>query len=377
MEDSQTYANVQLVKPDLRLPSRTEPDVSYAKPDIRGLSVPRTDADRLTSTYSELNIGKDEPVIDEDEVPPIASSSGELRVTARTDGVTSIYSMLNLRKDDILIDDYEDPPITSAPAEMPVTAQGGAHEQEPKEYIGNRPYRKIYLLCIITCILAVIVAGLSIHVSQIRQSMITSDRNYHELTSHLNLSQRTCLKNLSALNSDLSILKRIHTDLRHQFTETETMFRSVNETKAHICELLTSRREHTCSKDWITNKDRCYFVSTSETFFPTAMQECSNRDARLLEINSRDEASFVSDKLVYRNSAYWIGKCEDGNVDWDLLYKVSSGTSDCRDCHSYPAKSSCNHARRFICEKSAVLFPHIPEHTQDLCQHPMEATEIK
>ncbi|XP_072132461.1 oxidized low-density lipoprotein receptor 1-like [Mobula birostris] len=244
------------------------------------------------------------------------------------DGVTSIYSMLNLRKDDILIDDYEDPPITSAPAEMPVTAQGGAHEQEPKEYIGNRPYRKIYLLCIITCILAVIVAGLSIHVSQIRQSMITSDRNYRELISHLNLSQRTCLKNLSTLNSDLIDLNRTHTDLRHQFTDMETKYRSVNETKAQICELLTSRREHTCSKDWITNKDRCYFVSTSETFFPTAMQECSNRDARLLEINSRDEASFVSNKLVYRNSAYWIGKCEDGNVDWDLLYKVSSGTSD-------------------------------------------------
>ncbi|XP_072132427.1 uncharacterized protein [Mobula birostris] len=202
--------------------------------------------------------------------------------------------MLNLRKDDILIDDYEDPPITSAPAEMPVTAQGGAHEQEPKEYIGNRPYRKIYLLCIITCILAVIVAGLSIHVSQIRQSMITSDRNYRELISHLNLSQRTCLKNLSTLNSDLIDLSRTHTDLRHQFTDMETKYRSVNETKAQICELLTSRREHTCSKDWITNKDRCYFVSTSETFFPTAMQECSNRDARLLEINSRDEAVCVT-----------------------------------------------------------------------------------
>ncbi|XP_072132000.1 uncharacterized protein [Mobula birostris] len=84
MEDRQTYANVQLVKPDSRFPSRTEPDVSYAKPNIKGLSVPRTDADRLTSTYSELNIGRDEPLIDEDEGPSIASRPGELRVTAQT-----------------------------------------------------------------------------------------------------------------------------------------------------------------------------------------------------------------------------------------------------------------------------------------------------
>ncbi|XP_062895678.1 oxidized low-density lipoprotein receptor 1-like [Mobula hypostoma] len=377
MEDSQTYANVQLVKPDSRFPTRTEPDVSYAEPNIKCLSVPRTDEDRLTSTYSELNFGKDETLIDEDEDPPVASGPGELRVTARTDGVTSTYSMLNLRKDEILIDDYEDPPITSAPAEMPVTAQGGAHEQEPKENIGNRPHRKIYLLCLVTSSLVVIVAGLSIHVSQIRQSMITSDRNHRELTSHLNLSQRTCLKNLSALNSELIDLNRTHADLRHQFTEMQTKYRSVNETKAQICELLTSRREHTCSKDWITNKDRCYYVSTFETSFYTAMRECSNRDARLLEINSRDEASFVSHKLVHRNGAYWIGKCEDGNVDWDLLYKVSSGTSDCGDCRSYPGRNSCNRARRFICEKLAPLFPDIPENIQDLCQQPMEATGIK
>ncbi|XP_072891686.1 C-type lectin domain family 9 member A-like [Hemitrygon akajei] len=215
--------------------------------------------------------------------------------------------------------------------------------------------------------LIIIVAGLSIHVSQIRQSKETCHQNYHELNS-------TLQSKLSALNSNLSDLKQMHSDLRHQFTEMETKYRSVNETKAQICELLTSRREQTCSKGWITNKDRCYYVSTFETSFRRAMQECSNRDSRLLEINSSDEASLVSHKLLYRNLAHWIGKCENGTVGLALLYNVSPGTSDCTDCEPHVRRHPCAGDRRFICEKSAPLFPDIPEKIQSLCQQPVEST---
>ncbi|XP_072891046.1 uncharacterized protein [Hemitrygon akajei] len=148
-------------------------------------------------------------------------------VTAQADGLDHTYSLLNLRHNGLLVAKDEDPPIASGPGEMPVTAQAGPHKQEPNENIGNRPDRKICLLCLVTSVLFLAVVGLSIHVSQIRQSQIT---------------RRTCLKNLSALNSNLSDLKRMHSDLRHQFTEMETKYRSVNETKAQICEFLTSRR---------------------------------------------------------------------------------------------------------------------------------------
>ncbi|XP_072131929.1 uncharacterized protein [Mobula birostris] len=242
----------------------------------------------------------------------------------------------------------------------------------------ERPTRRhridssIWLICFLTATLVITGICWRIQVSQIRQSMISPDRNYPP--SLLDPSQRTCLKNLPALKSDLSVLKRMHADLRHQFTEIETKFRTVNETKAQICELLTSRKEQTCSKDWISNKDRCYYVSTFGTSFYSAVRECSNRDSRLLEIISRDEARFVSDKLVSRNRAYWIGKCEGGNVAWGLLYKQSSGTSNCKDCDSYAGKDPCKHDRRFICEKAAPLLPEIPEMFHDLCQQPVETT---
>ncbi|XP_072891381.1 uncharacterized protein [Hemitrygon akajei] len=247
------------------------------------------------------------------------------------DGLTSPYSELNLRKDEPLIDEDEVPPIASGPGGLPTTAQTAAHEQESKVKIGNRPYRLICLLCLVTSALIVIVAGLWIH--------------------------------------------GMYSGLRHQFTEMDTKYRSVNETKAQICESLTSRREQTCFKDCATNTDRRYYVSTYERSFPRAMQECSIRDSRLLEINSRDEASFVFRLLDNRNLAYWVGKCANGDDTTGLLYNVSSGRSSCSACTSSGGSEYCPHEKhRFICEMSAPCCPDIPEKIQVLCQQPGEPT---
>ncbi|XP_059817987.1 oxidized low-density lipoprotein receptor 1-like [Hypanus sabinus] len=211
----------------------------------------------------------------------------------------------------------------------------------------DRSGSSIRLIYVLTATLIITGICWRIHVSQIRQSMETCHRNYHELNS-------TLQSKLFAHNSNLSDLKQMHSDLRH-----------------HFCELLTSRREQTCCKDWITNKDRCYFVSTFETSFRRAMQECSNRDSRLLEINSRDEASFVSHNLLDSKPVYWIGKCENGNVHRSLLFKASSGTRVCRQCGS---SNTCDGDWRFICERSAPVFPDIPEKIQRLCQQPVAST---
>ncbi|XP_059819168.1 uncharacterized protein LOC132390576 [Hypanus sabinus] len=232
--------------------------------------------DDLTSTYTELNIRK------------VESLSNR-----QADGLDPTYSQLNLRQNEVLIPKKEDPPLASGRG-----SQAAAHEQQSKVKIGNRPFLLICLLCLVTAALIVTVAGLSIHVSQIRQS-----------------------------------LKRMQSDPSHQFAEMETKYRSVNETKAQICELLTSRREQYCSENWIRNNNRCYYVSTLQTDFSRAIQECSCRDSSLLEIISRDEASFVSNNIVSKNLEYWIGKCEDGNVGSGFLKKVNaSGALPCRQC---------------------------------------------
>ncbi|XP_059815340.1 C-type lectin domain family 12 member B-like isoform X1 [Hypanus sabinus] len=334
-------------------------------------------ADDLDPTYSRLNLLQNELPIANEEDPPVASGPGEMSVTAQADGLNSTYSVLKLPNDEHLTEEYEDPPIAPGPAEMSVVAQTGPHKEQTNENIGNRPDRKFCLLCLVTFVLFATVVGLSIHVSQIRQSEITSDRNYQELNStlqskisensHLNFSRRTCLKNLSALNSNLSDLKRMHSYLRHQFTEMETKYRSVNETKAQICELLTSRKEHPCPQNWIDNENRCYFISSLEKTYDGAREHCSNLDARLLEINSKEEEEFVSTSVGDEYRTYWIGKCRDGNVGSNLLYKSYSRPS-CRKCDG-SWTYDCKIKHRFLCEKS-----DIPAEIRGLCQHPVGRT---
>ncbi|XP_059817216.1 uncharacterized protein LOC132388811 [Hypanus sabinus] len=265
-------------------------------------------ADDLDPTYSRLNLLQNELPIANEEDPPVASGPGEMSVTAQADGLNSTYSVLKLPNDEHITEEYENPPIAPGPAEMSVVAQTGPHKEQTNENIGNRPDRKFCLLCLVTFVLFATVVGLSIHVSQIRQSQITPDRNYYELNStlqskisentHLNFSRRTCLKNLSGLNSNLSDLNRMHSDLRHKFTEMETKYRSANEIKARICEL---------------------------------------------------------------------------NVDSNLLHK-SLCRSSCSKCNAYRGYNPCKSKRRFICEKSAHLYPDIPAEIRGLCQHPAGKT---
>ncbi|XP_072891036.1 uncharacterized protein [Hemitrygon akajei] len=299
---------------------------------------------------------------------------------------------------------------TTSPGRPPAPGfcgQASPRKQEPNENIGNRPDSKIWLHCLVTSALFLTVVGLSIHVSQIPQSQITCDRNnqllreenhemnrtqrqcrlqIHELNatiestiseiSHLNLSQRTCLNNLSALNTNLSDLNRRNTELRNQLIEVKKKYKSANEAKARICELLTSRREQTCPRKWIEKEDRCYFISTFEKSYDGSREHCSIFDARLLEINSNVEEEFVSTSIGYGHRTYWIGKCGDGNVASELLYKMSYGSTSCSKCDSYSYNYNCKRNQRFICEKSAHLYPDIPEEIQVLCQQPVGPTSI-
>ncbi|XP_072131973.1 uncharacterized protein [Mobula birostris] len=302
-----------------------------------------------------------------------------------------------------------------------IRTDGGPHKQESKENFGNRSHRKICLLCLVTCALIAIVAGLSIFVSQTRQSLITSNRNYrrlweqhqemnrtqrqyqqqvHELNStlksrtfehsRLELSQRNCLKNISTLNnnlsnlennitilnSELSELNQTHTDLRHECNQLETKYRIITETKDQICQYLNRRREQTCPQYWTEKEGWCYFISMSLKSYDGAREHCSKFDARLLEINSNAEKNFVSNDVT-RYTAYWIGKCANRNVASYLLYKVKYGWATCSKCDSHAWSYDCKNEYRFICEKSAYLYPDIPEEIQGLCQQPVGPTSIK
>ncbi|XP_072891105.1 oxidized low-density lipoprotein receptor 1-like [Hemitrygon akajei] len=204
----------------------------------------------------------------------------------------------------------------------------------------DRSDQSIWLICVLTVTLIITGICWRIHVSQICPS-----------------------------------LKRTNSDLRHQFTEMETKYRSVNETKDQICELLTSRREQAFSQDWIRNEDPCYFISAFNRSYDEAKQYCSNSDSKLLEINSAEEENFVAKAVRDEGISYWIGKCKDGKVASNVLFRMNGGDPECAVCTYYTDLKPCDQVRtRFICEKSAPLCPVISQKIQDLCQQPVEPT---
>ncbi|XP_059818473.1 oxidized low-density lipoprotein receptor 1-like isoform X2 [Hypanus sabinus] len=269
-----------------------------------------------------------------------------------------------------------------------------AHEQEPR----HRPCRKICLLCLVTSVLVAIVAGLSIHVLQIRQSLLASDQKYLRLweqhqemnrtqrqcrlqihepnstlesitseNSRLDLSQTTCLKNISVLNNNVSIRE-------NKFNHLELKCKALNEAKDQICQLLTSRKEKACSQDWIGNAGLCYFISTFESSYELAKQLCSISESKLLEISSNEEEDFVDSAVRGEDSSYWIGTCKTGKVASNVVYKVNAGKFECGECKSRWLGSCKNDQHRFICEKPVPLWPDVPEKIRDLCQNPVERT---
>ncbi|XP_072891641.1 CD209 antigen-like protein C [Hemitrygon akajei] len=232
----------------------------------------------------------------------------------------------------------------------------------------DRSDSSIWLICVLTATLIITGICWRIHVSQIRQSKITSDRNYPELNSSLQ-------SKLSALSSILSDLKEMHSDLRHQLTEVETKYRSVNEAKAQICELLTSRRAQAFSQNWIRNEGPCYFISTLNTSYDEAKQYCSKSDSKLLEINSAEEENFVAKAIRDGGISHWIGKCKDWKVTSNIMFRNNGGDPECGVCTWQSESKPCDEVRTlFICEKSAPLCPDISEKIQDLCHQPLGPT---
>ncbi|XP_072106199.1 uncharacterized protein [Mobula birostris] len=432
MDDSENYMNVKFAKTDSRSPSWDEPDVSYVEINFQRLSEPRPQAagDGLTSTYSELNFRRDEPLIEDIGDPPVTSEPEGQPLTARTDGLTSTYSELNFRRDEPLIEDIEDPPVTSEPGGQPLAARTGADKQEPRENLGDRSYRKICPSCLVTFSVIAIVAGLSIHVLQIRQSLIASDQKYQRLleeyqemnrtqrqrrlqndelnstleyrtteNSRLDLSLRTCLKNVSVLESKLLVLESNHSTLENKvlvlesnlsvlssnlsdqrqmqthlldnFRHLEMKYGTLNETKAEICQLLSSRKEEPCFLDWMKIEDSCYFISKFKKSYHEAKEYCSKFNSKLLEINSEEEEDLIDRSDYDRNKSYWIGKCKFGEVSSSVVYKEKAGKFKCRKCQWYNAFYPCSQKQHhFICEKSACWCPDSSEKIQAVCQQP-------
>ncbi|XP_059817837.1 uncharacterized protein LOC132389338 [Hypanus sabinus] len=291
----------------------------------------------------------------------------------QTGDLTSTYSELKFGKPGPSVD--EGSPVSSGGGDWPVSARTGPQTEEPEKKVGRRLSPKISLGCLVMFVFIATVAGLTVYVFQTHHSLISCERNYLSRleqrqeenrtqlqVQELNATQIACLKNLSAANSNLSVSARMHRDLGQQFRELEKKYRSVNETKARICELLTSRRELKCCEGWIYTNGACYFISKVAKSQDEAKDECSKNGSKLLEFSSEENFLF---NALNGSGYYWVENCGDslpaGN---NVVHKTGKG--ECKSCPSDLPGVDCPGENYFICKTSAISV--IPRKAWELCQ---------
>ena len=77
-----------------------------------------------------------------------------------------------------------------------------------------------------------------------------------------------------------------------------------------------------CSNDWLTYEQSCYYFSTEQTAWHDAATICQNKSATLVQLETEDENDFLLERLTTLhgeswNSAYWTnGNDFDDENQW-------------------------------------------------------------
>ncbi|XP_051939780.1 CD209 antigen-like protein E isoform X2 [Hippocampus zosterae] len=133
---------------------------------------------------------------------------------------------------------------------------------------------------------------------------------------------------------------------------------------------LPSKKEEICPQDWLQFNFSCYYISSMRKSWHSSRQDCLQRDADLVIINSREEQAF----LTGFTKAAWIGmsdKKKEGIWIWVNGTPVNKdrlewapgqpdgafGGEDCGDIRTMMNfiglnDSNCSLRSQWICEKT-------------------------
>ncbi|XP_069106162.1 snaclec coagulation factor IX/factor X-binding protein subunit A-like isoform X2 [Argopecten irradians] len=183
---------------------------------------------------------------------------------------------------------------------------------------------------------------------------------------HLETESEICRQRMDGVNAKLGTLE----------TELEA-------TKIHIKELkeasttsapttTTTNAPLECDSGWISSPEKCYHVSSisEKTTWFSAIVRCIDLGARLVEIKTDEEASFIINSLpgyVERTDVFYTGRRMNDNNKWVFLSndeevdtsvrtwadgEPEGGSQRCGCTHSNFKMSDwyCDSNRLYICE---------------------------
>lgn len=130
---------------------------------------------------------------------------------------------------------------------------------------------------------------------------------------------RDLSKVLSGVENDIRILKKGQAELYEFFDRNGS---DANTTPDPTTTTTNAPLE--CDSGWISSPEKCYYVSLSseKTEWAIARDRCIAINARLAEIKTDEEASFIMNSLpdyVGSNDLFYTGRMRNDNNDWVFL----------------------------------------------------------
>ncbi|XP_034417518.1 CD209 antigen-like [Cyclopterus lumpus] len=198
------------------------------------------------------------------------------------------------------------------------------------------------------------------------------------LTERLRASEANLTERLRASEANLTERLRASEDLLTSMSEERELLNSSLTQLTEDMDRLQrwSKLSKTCPAGWTTLSSSCYFVSSSSASWEKSREDCRDKGADLVIIDSLEEQKFLSNIIKHHT---WIGlndKDHEGNWKWidgtpltQPAYWNSPpdngggdpqwGEEDCAEMlHWREAEVSwndvgCNNSKRWICEHLA------------------------
>ncbi|XP_052320934.1 CD209 antigen-like protein C isoform X1 [Oncorhynchus keta] len=235
----------------------------------------------------------------------------------------------------------------------------GDQHSEP-DSSGKRPFLVAAVFLGLLCVLLAGIIGLSVYYN--RAINDSEDKRN-------NLFQSFSLYKINA-TEERDQLQTRYNNLTEERDQLQTRYNNLTEEKGHIQAKLFVIEQH-CQEGWRYFDSSLYFISTEKKTWKQSRQDCLERGADLVIINSREEQTF----LFNLNKRLWIGLTDSDNegiwkwVDGTPLITgywyypqpdnaVPTQNEDCVEIRNdqLPLKAwndlSCDSQLNWICEKA-------------------------
>ncbi|KAJ7317274.1 hypothetical protein JRQ81_003436 [Phrynocephalus forsythii] len=153
---------------------------------------------------------------------------------------------------------------------------------------------------------------------------------------------------------------REDTSKLENITKLRTFFCKLHNNSSSECRL--------CPENWRRQKNRCYWISKEKQTWHKSQEDCREKNAEMLMIQSLEEQTFIVKMISERKPFLWLGiKTPSSGGEWSWIdgsplngsLLQSSGSAEPNSCgmlkNNLIISQACGAMAEWICETEALL----------------------